>query len=52
MERMTPELCAGTLVVGFAEEVVGFQIGTLDILAGCLLLLTALESNLCSAVVD
>ena len=29
-EKMKPQLCIGTLV-GFAEKVVGFQSGTLDI---------------------
>ena len=51
-EKVTPELCAGTLVVSFAEEVVGSQIGTLDVLIGGLVLLAAVDSNLCSAVVD
>ena len=49
---MTTELCAGTLVIGLAENVASFQIGTLDILAGGLVFLVAVESNLCSAAVD
>ena len=50
-EKAKPALCAGTLVVGFAEEVVGFPIGTLDYLVEDLVLLAAVEGSLGSAVV-
>ena len=39
-------LCAGTLVVCFAEEVVGFPIGTLNYFVEDLVLLTAVEGSL------
>ena len=51
-ERTKPALCAGNLVVGFAEEFAGFQIETLSSLVDDFALLAAAEGILCSAVVD
>ena len=51
-ERTKPALCPGTLVVGSAEEVAGFQIGTMNYLVGGFELLAAVGAILCSAEVD
>ena len=45
--RTKPTLCAETLVVGFAEEVAGFLIGTLNYLVEDFLLLAAVGGSLC-----